>query len=69
MEPSSRCGLRYLISLLLIIHALSPVGISACDELFEGFGVHLGSPFHFERSPPGMVSKVFDKMYNELKIR
>lgn len=43
--------------------------IYACDEPFQGFGIHLGSIDHFASSPSGTVQKVVDKIYEDLKIR
>lgn len=54
--------------LLVIFSSLSAL-IYACDEPFEGFGIHLGSIDHFAASPPGAVQKVIDKVYDDLLIR
>lgn len=44
---------------------------NACDELqlFEGFGIYLGSTNDFAMSYPLMIPQVFDKIYNDLGIR
>lgn len=57
-----------LLALLLIFSNLS-MRVYACEEPFEGFGIHLGSIDHFAASPPGTVEKVVDKIYNDLAIR
>jgi len=68
MGPFQYFGVRTLFFGIVIILAAS-VPVNGCDEMFEGFGIYLGSVNHFETSPPGMVSKVFDKTYNDLGIR
>lgn len=58
--------------LSLMLFAIFPsllVLIYACDEPFDGFGIHLGSIDHFAASPSGTVQKVIDKVYDDLGIR
>lgn len=59
-----------ILSLVLIAVFLNlSVLIYACDDPFEGFGIHLGSIDHFANSPNGTVQKVIDKVYDDLLIR
>lgn len=57
--------IQFIVVLLCSVYTMS----DGCDELFEGFGVHLGAMGHFSQSLPSMVQQVFDKTYNDLEIR
>lgn len=52
-----------------VIFCGSLVLSNACDELFEGFGVYLGSVDNFAISSPLIILQVVDKIYNDLAIR
>lgn len=55
--------------LLAITLGKQPHLLNACDVLFEGFGIHLGSIDHFAVSRPKMVPLVIHRIYNDLGIR
>lgn len=61
----NRKGFIKLLAIFLGLPLLS----RACDELFEGFGIHLGSVDHFAASRAKMIPLVFHRIYNDLGIR